>query len=188
MPVSHIDRSPALSLEVYVFPKSNDWTVEPNIEQPELSKIFPVPGTWARDLKSTGAKHDGIPKEILAIVSCPNCHNALVLHDRIQKIDHKGKVSPDFHCNHCKFHRRVYLDEFHNKPLWACAIERFERSKIIPEIIYCQGLTESEARFNLGNLRNNQRLVAIGRAIGFMAANKDGSELAVDNNSKKLVI
>jgi hypothetical protein len=172
-----IDRSPALVIDAYIFPKSEDWKAEIDVANPQHSKIFQVPGTWCREVKVKGQEPTKTSGPVLAFISCPNCKNVLILHSKVHKIDSKCRVTPDFKCNHCEFHRKIYLDEFHNKPLYACAIERFEGSKIIPEIIYCQGLNEREARMNLGTLSRNQKLVAIGRAIGFRPGNKDGSIL-----------
>jgi hypothetical protein len=172
-----IDRSPALSLEAYVFPKSEDWKAIVDNENPQHSKIFQVPGTWTREIHVDGVAPSKASGPVLAFISCPNCKNVLILHSKVHKIDHKCKVTPDFKCNHCEFHRKIYLDEFHDKPLYACAIEKFEGKRVIPEIIYCQGLDTAEARRNLGVLMPNQKLVAIARAIGFQAGNKDGSIL-----------
>ncbi|MDE2020830.1 MAG: hypothetical protein KGJ13_10885, partial [Patescibacteria group bacterium] len=73
---------------------------------------------------------------------------------------------------------KIYLDMYHDKPLWACAVERFVHGNVRPEIIYVHGRNETEARTNLGVMKQT-RIVAIGRAIGYFVQDTKGEVLSV---------
>ena len=155
-----VERARAISREALIFAKSKDWVYDEDKENVNNSKIRGVPDTWYLP--------PGLNPEILALICCPRCVNVLVLHKRIHKIDRHGQVSPDFSCNHCKLHRPLFLDEIHNQPLWACAIERIsKRGNIKCEILYTCGANEAEARQGFGAALIGVRIVAIARAIGF---------------------
>jgi uncharacterized protein YbaR (Trm112 family) len=159
LPVT-VERARAISRDALIFAKSKDWEYQVDPTNVNNSKIRGVPETWFLP--------GGLNPEILALICCPQCSNVLVLHSRIHKIDKHGRVSPDFNCNHCKLHRPLFLDEIHNKPLWACAIERIsKRGDIKCEILYTCGADEAEARRGFGAALVGVRIVAIARAIGY---------------------
>jgi hypothetical protein len=106
------------------------------------------------------------------------------LHKQVHAIDRLGRVTVngdgDFQCPYskhgqrCGFHRKIYLDEWGNKPLYACAVERDGK----PEIHYMHASTQAEARVHLGP--GHYTIVAIGRAIGFFVHDKHGEDLSAD--------
>jgi hypothetical protein len=177
-----IDRSPSLQLDSVVLPKGEwEFVKDENQLHPQLNSF--VPGTWIKP-------ESWMNKRILAAFSCPNCHAIRFLVDGIHKIDHVGKVQPDVQCKagKCSFHRRMYLDRWNKKPLYAVALENWNGSKWTPEIRYTHADTEAEARFMMG--QGPFRIVGAAPAIGFFVEDKVGDKLNVaapSINAKKLV-
>jgi len=128
-----------------------------------------VPGTWAR-------RPEGVDDRILGFFCCPNCRGVSILLRQVHAVnDRNGQLSPDFRCTYfprkrqqCPFHRRVHLDRWNHKPLWACAVNmRQPNGAWKPEIHIVHAETEAEAWFHMG--RGDYQRVAAGRAIGFVA-------------------
>jgi hypothetical protein len=164
-----VDRSPSLVKEALVLARSKDWKLE---NTPQGPGIRGIPATWYKD--------NSLPSSILAIIDCPKCNNISVLHRNVHTIDHNCKVSPDFKCPHCSLHRMLYLDSFFDKPLWACAIERWKNSKVKAEIVYVHAEDEREARTQLGSIGTRDKIVSIGRAIGFFVHDNHGELLSAE--------
>jgi hypothetical protein len=169
-----IDRSPSLVVESVVLARAGEdgkdaWTF--SNEDGRLGVQF-VPMTWT-------TPPDGMPASMLALVCCPNCRGVMALARGVHAVDPvTGRVRPDLIHKKCGFHRRVHLDRWNRKPLYACAIERRGRDgRYHPEVTYCSADTQDEARFHLG--LGDYRIVAVGRAIGFFAS-KDGREVGAD--------
>ena len=167
-----VDSSPSLIVDSVVLPKST-WEFstpeEGSIHAPDL--ISYVPGTWIERLSWMNPR-------LLAAFCCPNCRGIRYLVKGIHTIDHLGLVKPDISCKNgpCTFHRKVYLDRWNKKPLYASAIERIVNGKIVPEIHHTHATTPQEAAFHLG--QGNYKIVAIGPAIGFKVADgKDDTKL-----------
>lgn len=138
----------------------------------------PVPETWIRPI-------DGMMPTVLALVCCPKCKAAKIIDSRVHRVTEKGEIKTlrehgeegDFHCQ-CGLLRRVYLDRWLKKPLYACAVEWFlPDGTMRPEIIYVNADSEGEAKFHCG--AGNYRFVSVGLAIGFLKATADDSD---DNN------
>jgi hypothetical protein len=168
-----IDRSPSLSLDSVVLPKG-DWTFVKDELQPYPVLDSFVPGTWIK-------AEPWMNKRILAAFSCPNCQVISSLIDGIHKIDHVGKVQPDVQCKagNCTFHRRMYLDRWNKKPLYAVALENWNHrlQKWTPEIRYTHADSEAEARFMIG--QGPFRIVGAAPAIGYFVDDKMGDKLNV---------
>jgi len=160
-----IDRSKALSLDIFTFAKSDNWQIRGS--GPSLAIKPDKPGTWFF--------FKGI------YVSCPNCGCIAFLHPSVTKIDKLGKLSPDFICpsrygktgRRCDFHRSSFLDKWSTgKRLYACA--GIQDGK--PVIIYTHAASQQEARRELGTLLSS--IQAIAPAIGFVVNDKDGKLLS----------
>lgn len=177
-----IDRSPSLQIDSVVLPKGN-WTFdypETGFSKGAVLKTRLVefqPGTWIK-------AESWMDKRIIAVFSCPNCHEIRFLATGIHTIDHLGKVSPDVQCKaklpsnaECSFHRRVYLDRWNKKPLYAVALENWDGKKWTPEIRYTHADSEAEARFMMG--QGAFRIVGAAPAIGFFVEDKVGDKLNV---------
>ena len=171
MSATIVDRSPALHLEPEFFDKSEDWKfVEVDGEQNRKLVSF-VPGTWIE-------VQSWMNPNILAVFSCPACKGIRFLVKGVHTIEHDGRVKPDIQCkaNGCQFHRRVYLNRWNKKPVYACALERWNprTQKWSPEVHYVSATSQQEAREQLGNTLIGAREVSIGPAIGFFV--KDGKD------------
>lgn len=132
--------------------------------------ILPVPETWTRFREAP---------EILALISCPRCKAPNALLGGKHAISRDAcKVTPYFECAHCRYRpESLHLDSFFDKPLYAIAIERFDRESQawIAEIHHCHARDEREARFHLG--RGDYRIVAVAPAIGYHVADEHGERL-----------
>ncbi len=163
--ISFDDRDP-LVREVHVFRRAN-WTCQ------DLN-LLPIPNTWCpvhhegdstripmmRLLKKAGA---------FAVVCCPSCKTVQVLLEGVHRYDSLGKVNPAFVCaSKCGFHRTVYLDMLHNKPLYAIAIEEPDGK---PEIVHTHARDVLEARKQLGPGFHG-KIVGIAPAIGVFVDEK----------------
>jgi hypothetical protein len=173
-----VDRSPSLNLESAVLPKGEWQFVKvDNQPYPQLHEF--IPGTWIKP-------ESWMNKKILAAFSCPNCKEIRFLIEGIHTIDHMGRVKPDVQCKaraslsniECSFHRRVYLDKWNKKTLYAVAIENWTGFKWTPEIRYTHADSEAEARFMMGE--GQFRIVACGPAVGFFVEDKVGDKLNVE--------
>lgn len=173
-----VDRSPSLVSDAFIFAKSDDWVFQRDEQNPRDSRIEGPPGTWARLPREWRSISKHI-QDIICITRCPNCKNFNALHMGVHRFDHLGRVSPDYKCMNCDFHRIVYLDEINDKPLYACAIERLKGGKWKPEMIYTHAQDQTEALKQLGKdaIDNRVRIVGIGRAIGFKVMDNHGERL-----------
>ncbi len=139
-----------------------------------LEKVQPIPETWFDCRKMQGLLPTG---NIIALLACPRCRNANAIASNITRIDGLGKMSPRFICGFstCRFTAEIYLDKFHDKPLYALSLENGERI----EISYTHASSVAEASRGIGGkLRAGWRVVAIAPAIGFhVAAGSKGSVL-----------
>jgi hypothetical protein len=134
----------------------------------------PQPLTWIKPL-------EGMARTIKAIVCCPNCQMPKLVDERVHKVDYTCEVKPSFHCQ-CGFHRRIFLDRWLKKPIYACAIEWILKDvdpktgyhKIRKDIVYVSAETEAEARIQCGP--GYYRFVAVGLAIAWFTRDKDGKE------------
>ena len=160
-------------VEAFVFKKS-EWEYSQDADGHRTVKGYA--GTWT-------TPYDGAPPWLLALISCPSCGANLLLHDRIHQIDRLGKIHPDILCNKCSFTRACYLDKWNDKDLYACAIEVDGR----PEIHYMHASNQAEARLHMGPIAHKKsfRIVALGRAIGFVANDDHGEDLSADVMTKK---
>jgi hypothetical protein len=136
-----------------------------------------VPKTWIRPMS-------GQSKTVLAMICCPSCRRVQIVDSRVHKFSQKGQIlitdnsEPEhahaFICM-CGYVRRVFLDRWLKKPLYACAIERFASDgKIVPEIVYVNANSPQEAKIQCG--AGNYRFVEVGLAIGFFTADKNGKD------------
>jgi hypothetical protein len=178
-----IDRSPSLQLDSVVLPKG-EWEFDYPVNNGGKAPVYKtelvsfVPGTWIK-------AELWMNKRILAAFSCPNCKAIRFLVDGIHTIDHMGRVKPDVQCKarstiagvECSFHRRVFLDRWNKKPLYAVAIENWNGKVWTPEIRYTHADNEAEARFMMG--QGPFRIVSAGPAIGFFVEDKVGDKLNV---------
>jgi hypothetical protein len=177
-----IDRSPSLNLDSVVLPKG-DWEfVLPDNGIVKKLVSF-VPGTWF-------PREDWMDPRLLVTFSCPNCHAIRMLMKGVHDIDHMGRVKPDIQCKagNCTFHRRVYLDRWNKKPLYAVALEIWDQRKKSwkPEIRYTHAENEAEARFMMGDpITQGFRIVSAGPAIGFFVEDKVGNRLNVDGTNAR---
>jgi hypothetical protein len=158
-----------LNLQPFVFEKA-EW--EMNID----GNIRPTQGTWMRP---THPKlKELLPKDCFAIFSCPNCGNVSAYRNKFHKVDNLGKVtlSPNVHddrlptCRACNFDCIVYLDKFHNKPLYCMSYVENEELKFL----YTHATTQTEARRAFGNM--NYNIVGIAPAIGFHIEKEKASD------------
>jgi hypothetical protein len=149
-----IDRSPALNIEVYVFPRET-WKFFTDGRNTGIDKDTAKPGTWCLPC-------EGVSKSTLGFFRCPNCKEISVLDNRVHRIDQFGKVTQSLQCKYkgCSFHRKCYLDKWNDKPLYACAVVR----NGVNEIHYMHARNQAEARLHLG--AGDYKIVGIGLAIG----------------------
>lgn len=132
----------------------------------------PVPLTWIAPVR-------GMAKTVKALVCCPNCRMPKLLDERVHKVDIHCEVKPSFHCQ-CGFHRRIFLDRWLKKPVYACAIEWIlsERDpktgyqKIRPDIVYVSADNDAEARVQCGP--GYYRFVAVAQAIAWFTQDAEG--------------
>jgi hypothetical protein len=70
------------------------------------------------------------------------------------------------------------LDKWNDKDLYACAIEVDGQ----PQIHYMHAQNQAEARLHLGPVAHKKsfRIVALGRAIGFVANDDHAEDLSAD--------
>jgi hypothetical protein len=157
----------ASPVESYVFRKS----VWEYVDTPEGRTVKGFAGTWT-------PPYEGSPPWLLALISCPACGTNLLLHNRVVSIDRLGKIHPDIRCNKCTFTRTCYLDKWNDKDLYACAIEVDGQ----PQIHYMHAQNQAEARLHLGPVAHKKsfRIVALGRAIGFVANDDHAEDLSAD--------
>jgi len=158
----------ASHVEPFVF-KKLDWEYSKTADGSPTVKGFA--GTWT-------TPYEGAPPWLLAMVSCPACGMNFLLHNRIHSIDRLGKISPDLRCTKCSFIRPCYLDKWNSQPLYACAIEVDGE----PQIHYMHASNQAEARLHLGPVihKKSFRIVALGRAIAFVANDDHGERLSAD--------
>jgi hypothetical protein len=166
-----IDRSPTINVDPVFLPKG-EWEFVKDVVLPYPQLNSYVPGTWIKP-------ESWMDRRIVAAFSCPNCKEIRFLMKGIHDVDHMGKVSPTVQCKagNCTFHRRVYLDRWNKKPLYAVAIENWNGKSWTPEIRYTHADTEAEARFMMGD--GPFRIVAAAPAIGFFVEDKVGDKLNV---------
>ena len=182
-----VNRTESANGEAAILRKS-DWKWEP-VEGTTVPKLIEsVPATWC-------LRPDGMSKVILAIFSCPNCHGVRALIDGIHTINPFGLVQPDLDCGgdttrHCSYHRKTYLDRWNRKPLYACALETWDRGhqRWTPEMVYTHATTQEEATRQLGPTTSGKlyRIVAIAPALGFFVTDgKDDTKLSADAPTQK---
>jgi len=128
-----------------------------------IERVQPIPESWF-DLR----KIEGLPANVtlLALLTCPKCREVNALAKGVTKIDSLGKLIPNFVCgvSTCKFTAEVYLDKFHDKPLYALALENGERI----ELSYTHANNVKEASLAVsGKLLSGWRVIGIGPAIGY---------------------
>lgn len=170
-----ITSSASLVVRPFVFRKA-DWIYYG--DESNRQTVRGTPGTW-----DTGPIHK--PDWLLGIVCCPACSGLSMIHRKVHTIDELGHITPDLRCPYnkngqrCGFHRKVYLDEWNKKALYACAVERNGK----PEIHYMHADNQREARLHLGP--GNYQIVAIGRAIGFFVHDSHGEDLSTDGRPNK---
>jgi hypothetical protein len=148
-------------------------TWETTMFEGRLERVQPKPETWF-DLR----KVEGLPPNspILALLSCPRCREANALSKSVTRVDGLGKLFPNFVCGFasCRFTAEIYLDKFHDKPLYALALENGERI----ELSYTHANNVEEASRGIaGKLLQGWRVIGIGPAIGFHV--KPGSKGSV---------
>lgn len=128
-----------------------------------LERVQPIPETWT-DLR----KIQGIPKGagIVALLACPKCREVNALSKHVTRFDALGKLIPTFVCGmaKCKFRNEIYLDKFHEKPLYALALENGERIEL--SYTHANNVTEA-SRGVAAKLLQGWRVIGIGPAIGF---------------------
>jgi hypothetical protein len=186
--VATVHTQASFNVEAIVLPRAT-WETE---ETPDgRLAVRPQRGTWYGHVARGRAQHD---VTVIPVIACPNCGGGLFIpHSKeaatalrkltgmpvpvAHAIDHKGKVSPDIHCQHgrCGFHRTVYLDRWNKtKPLYAIAyvnMDRGEHGQI--QIDYTNAVDEREARFHFG-VRPRCRIIKAGLAIGFYVDERTG--------------
>lgn len=175
--MAFIDARKSANPDAVVISKSTDWIFDGK------NLISYEPNTWIE-------RQDWMAREILAVLSCPNCHVVTILHSNVHKIDNKGCVSPDIQCfgGNCSFHRKVYLDYWGKLPLYACAVEILTKRGREPRIMYTHASDIKQAMFMLGPRIDgcHYDVVAIGPAIGYLVADgKDDSKLVGDTTQVK---
>lgn len=144
----------------------------------------PVPKTWIRP--------QGVASSYKGILCCPNCRNIKLIDDRVHDIEPNGylvtKAGGDFHCQ-CGLHRKVFLDRWLKKPLYACVIERILPgldsngfARIKRDIVYVSADNQAEAKFHCGP--GNYRFVEVAPAIGFFTRDADGKDNTLVGDSR----
>jgi hypothetical protein len=129
--------------------------------------IKPIPNSW-HNIRSV------IPN-LLALFCCPSCQVITGADIRVSKIDHLGKLVPQFHCVPCKFYGDIYFDEYHNKPLYALALINNKKKEIELHYTHADNQADASKGINL----TEYSVIGIGRAIGYMVDDKKGNELSV---------
>jgi hypothetical protein len=128
-----------------------------------LERVKPVPETWY-DLRKVQGLPKGYPIQVL--ISCPRCKDANAVSARVTKISSLGQMRPEFVCGvmACRFRADIYLDKYHDKPLYALALENGERI----ELSYTHASTVEEAsRGVTAKVLQGWRVIGIGPAIGY---------------------
>jgi hypothetical protein len=153
--------------KTFVFKKA-EWEYT---ETEQGTAVKGIPGTWT-------PPYSEAPNWLLGIISCPSCGTNLLLDNKIHNVDRLGKIHPTIQCNSCSFTRVCFLDEWNKKPLYACAIEIDGE----PQIHYMHAATQVAARAELGQVayKKSFRIVALGRAVGFIASDSHGEKLTAD--------
>ena len=131
--------------------------------QERLERVQPIPETWF-DLRKVQGLPPGSP--ITALLCCPLCKQANAVSKSVTRIDGLGKLIPRFTCGFatCKFTAEIYLDKYHDKPLYALALENGERI----ELSYTHADNVKEAsRGVAGRIAAGWRVIGIGPAIGY---------------------
>lgn len=177
-----VDARPALDIKPFIAARA-EWawasTLKRLNETGAVDDVLaqPPPGTWDK------APPAYAKLGLIAFLCCPACHKVSAFHPRIHTISPLGQVTPDFICGQgapgekkCAFHRALYFDRYNDKPLYACATERNVRGKWVPEIVYTLAESQTEAYLEMG-ADPLVRVIAIGPAIGFTSADRDGKVL-----------
>jgi hypothetical protein len=179
-------RQNAVDDEAYIFPKE-EWVFSG--DHPQTMQISPVPGTWCPPPEMLSGSAFG---KILALVSCPNCRNVSAFTSSVFEITQKGEVSPDFQCGHaaagligplrrrCDLHKRVLLDEWNDKRLYACSYLDHAGKEPRIRILYTHATTYEGARLELGASVADSDIIAIGPAVGFFVDDRKGDILSAD--------
>lgn len=140
----------------------------------QIERVQPVPETWY-DLRKIEGRPTGA--DIIALLCCPSCRNANAVSRRVTRVSSLGKLSPRFVCGFstCRFTAEIYLDKYHDKPLYALALENGERI----ELSYTHADNVKEAsRGVAGRVAMGWRIIGIGPAVGYhVQAGSKGSVL-----------
>jgi hypothetical protein len=126
----------------------------------KIERIRPVPDTW-HDLRKT----DGV-SPLFALVACPRCHSPTALAQGKTRLDGLGKLIPTFVCTvaACQFRAELYLDKFHEKPLYALAMQNGERI----ELSYTHASSVAEASRGVpAKIAAGWAVIGIARAVGY---------------------
>lgn len=179
-PRFEIDRQNAVDPTVFVFARASWVFIGTHPENMQIDPRSVELGSWSKPPSFMNEYHLTFGK-VYAILSCPNCGGISMVADKVTRCDVKGKLDPDFACTHsgCGFRRAVYLDNWNDRVLYACAYWKSGRI----EIAYCHGSTPHMARMELGMTARDSDIISIGPAIGFFVdeqADKSGKILTAD--------
>jgi hypothetical protein len=187
-----------------IFPR-RDWDVIQTLsteQNPAGVELRAEPGTWMKPPK-------GADPAWIGLVACPSCSTISVLHSRIHSVEWvRETLSPKFVCTgaqrritNCRFESVLVLEHWNKKTLYACVLQQHKpvryangareiKQKI--EIWYLHANDERDARIQLGPLNlfpnsynpNWTKIVSIAPAIGAIAKDDNGDELAIDSMAK----
>ena len=134
-----------------------------------IEQVKPIPESWfdIRNVVQNSNFH--------ALVSCPKCKEVNAVAHQVSTIDKLGKICPRYICGykHCRYSCEIYLDEFHDKVLYAIALQDGKRI----QLQYTHAKTVEEA--SRGIDRRRWSVIGIGPAIGYFVDDKKGDQLSL---------
>ena len=153
--------APAAQSDRTVVLARTEWPVV--LVEGRIERVQPIPESW-HDLRRAGGLPKGSP--LFALVACPQCRNPTALAHGKTRVDGLGKLVPDFVCTFaaCRFRATLYLDKFHEKPLYALAMQNGERI----EISYTHASSVAEASLGVpAKIAAGWAVIGISLAIGY---------------------